>query len=167
MALELTPELLVEIHRIERLKYAYLRCLDRKEWDELRTLFLPHATASYGGGAKEITGGDAIVDWLEETMGDAAFHSAHRCTQPEIDFDDESHAFGRWALVDWVIDTRWDICVQGASFYEDRYEQVDGQWRLAHTGYLRTYEEIYPRGSVEGLRLTASFSETAGRSTLL
>jgi hypothetical protein len=65
-----------------------------------------------------------------------------------------------------VIDTRFDITVHGAAFYEDRYRKVDGRWRISHTGYKRTYEEIMPRGSIEGLRLTASWWSTEGRSEL-
>ena len=39
-----------------------------------------------------------------------------------------------------VIDTRFDINVQGAAFYEDRYRKVDGEWKIKSTGYKRTYE---------------------------
>jgi len=33
----MTPQDLVEIEAIKRLKYRYLRCLDLKLWDELAT----------------------------------------------------------------------------------------------------------------------------------
>lgn len=163
---DLTPERLVEIERIKRLKYAYLRLLDQKRWTDLRSLFTPDATASYGGGRHTHTGADAIVDWIAEAMGDPGVHSAHRCTQPEITFTSDTDADGTWAMVDWVIDTRFEVTVEGAAFYEDRYRKVDGQWRIAHTGYKRTFEEIFPRGSIEGLRLTASWWSTDGVSSL-
>ena len=166
MPLPLTSDLLVDLEQIKRLKYSYLRCLDQKRWDELRTLFTADATASYGGGRHTYEGADAIVDWIAGAMGDPGVHSAHRCTQPEIDFLSATEATGTWALVDWVIDTRFDVTIDGASFYEDRYvKQADG-WRIAHTGYKRTFEEIAPRGSVEGLRLTASWWSTDGVSSL-
>ena len=63
--------------------------------------------------------------------------------------------------------TKAELTIQGAAFYEDRYEKSDdGAWRIAHTGYQRTYEEIYPRGSIEGLKLTASRWQGDGRSEL-
>lgn len=162
----LTPQRLVEIERIKRLKYAYLRCLDQKLWPELRSLFTTDASASYGGGRHQFAGADSIVDWIEGAMGDPGVHSAHRCTQPEISFDSDDEAHATWALVDWVIDTRFDVSIEGASFYEDRYRRVDGRWLIAHTGYRRTFEQILPRGSIEGLRLTASWWSTDGQSSL-
>jgi len=46
----LTPDELVEIHAIERLKYRYARCLDLKRWDELRACFTKDASAAYSSG---------------------------------------------------------------------------------------------------------------------
>jgi bile-acid 7alpha-dehydratase len=163
---DLTPERLVELERIKRLKYAYLRCVDQKSYDELRTLLTDDATAAYGGGKHTYDGADAIVGFIAGAMADPGVHSSHRCTHPEITFRSDTEAEGRWALLDTVIDTRFDITVNGAAFYEDRYRKVDGAWRIAHTGYKRTYEEIMPRGSIEGLRLTASWWATDGKSEL-
>ena len=41
----MTPEELVEIECIKRVKYAYARCLDLKGWDELAGLFTEDAVA--------------------------------------------------------------------------------------------------------------------------
>ncbi len=58
------------------------------------------------------------------------------------------------------------VNVQGAAFYVDRYVKQEEEWRISHTGYRRTYEELLPRASVPGLRLTADWWATEGRSTL-
>ena len=39
-------------------------------------------------------------------------------------------------------------------------------WLIAHTGYKRSYEELVPRASIKGIRLTADWWATDGRSTL-
>ena len=166
MSDDLTPERLVELERIKRVKYAYLRCIDQKEYEELRRLLTDDATAAYGGGRHTYAGADAIVGFISGAMADPSVHSSHRCTQPEITFLSDTEAEGRWALLDTVIDTRFDLTISGAAFYEDRYRKVDGQWRISHTGYKRTYEEVMPRASIEGLRLTASWWSTDGRSEL-
>jgi hypothetical protein len=163
---DLTPERLVELERIKRLKAAYLRCVDQKSYDELRTLLTDDATAAYGGGRNSYEGADAIVAFIAGAMADDGVHSSHRCTSPEITFLSDTEAEGRWALLDTVIDTRFDLTISGAAFYEDRYRKVDGRWLISHTGYKRTYEEVMPRGSVEGLRLTASWWQTGGVSEL-
>mgnify|MGYP003346079516 FL=1 len=40
----MTPEDLVELEAIKRLKYAYFRNLDLKQWDDIALLFTPDAT---------------------------------------------------------------------------------------------------------------------------
>jgi hypothetical protein len=158
---------LLDIHAIEQLKHRYLRCLDQKGWDEIATCFTDDCFASYGGGAKELHGRDAIVAFLVESMGSERMLTSHRCSQPEIELLGDGRATGTWALVDIVIHQDFGVTVQGAAFYEDEYVQVDGERRIARTGYKRTYEELWPRSSIEGLQLTADRWATDGRSSLL
>jgi hypothetical protein len=161
-----TPEDLVDIELIKRLKYRYLRNLDQKLWDDMESCFTPDATARYGGGLYEFDGRDAIMEFLRTSMGSTTMLTSHRCHHPEIDLEGPRSATGVWALEDTVVLTDLGLNVQGAAFYEDRYVKDDGRWLIAHTGYRRTYEEIMPRASVDGLRLTAEWWATDGRSTL-
>ena len=161
----MTPEDLVELEQIKRLKYAYLRCLDQKDWDGLRPLLCEDATASYSGGRYTYEGRDEIIAFVEKNMGREAFHSSHRVHHPEIELDGD-RATATWALEDVVVDTDWDFLLFGAAFYEDTYERRDGRWQILHTGYRRTFEMTLPTASVEGMRLTASWWATDGRSSL-
>ena len=161
----MTPEDLVELEHIKRLKYAYLRCLDQKDWEGLRPLLCEEATASYSGGRYTYTGRDEIVGFVERNMGRPAFHSSHRAHHPEIELDGD-RATATWALEDVVLDTDWDFLLFGAAFYEDTYVRREGRWLILHTGYRRTFEATLPTASVEGMRLTASWWATDGRSSL-
>lgn len=156
-----------DLEAIKRCKYKYMRCVDQKRWAELRECFTDDAETAYSGGKYAHQGVDAIVAWLEQSMGADSFHSSHRVHQPEIEFQDATHATGIWALEDTVIETRFGITIQGAAFYHDEYVKGDdGVWRMSKTGYDRTYEEMFPRASIEGLRLTASYWTTGGSSEL-
>jgi hypothetical protein len=157
---------LVAVDDICRLKYKYLRCLDQKLWDEIADCFTADAVAEYSAGSYRFEGRDAIVDFLRTAMGSEQFLSSHRCHHPEIDFTSDTTATGVWALEDTVVHGEHNITIQGAAFYNDEYVRTDGGWQIARTGYRRTYEEIFPRASVEGLRLTASWWGTGGRSEL-
>jgi hypothetical protein len=157
---------LVAIEDICRLKYRYLRCLDQKLWDEIEGCFTDDAVAEYSAGSYRFEGRDAIVGFLRTSMGSEQFLSSHRCHHPEIDFTSDTTATGVWALEDTVVHGEHGVTIQGAAFYNDRYVVADGAWRIAHTGYRRTYEEIFPRASINGLRLTASWWATGGRSEL-
>jgi uncharacterized protein (TIGR02246 family) len=162
--LSMTPDDLVEIEQIHQLKYRYVRFLDTKRWDDLAELFTADATASYGGGATERTGRDAIMRFLVAAMADEEILTSHKVHQPEITFDGPDRATGVWALDDVVVLGHLGMTVRGASFYDDRYAKVDGEWRIAHTGYRRVFEEIEPRRP--DLKLTASWWGTDGRSKL-
>lgn len=155
-----------ELEAIKRLKYRYLRCLDQKRWDELADCFTEDARSSYGGGRYAFEGRDAILEFLRKAMGAPSFLSSHRAHHPEIDFTGPDTATGVWALEDTVIETRAGITIRGAAFYTDEYVKVDGAWRIRFTGYRRTYEEIESRRDRPGLRLTASWFETEGRSEM-
>jgi hypothetical protein len=146
-----------DLEAIKRLKYRYQRCIDTKQWAELRECFTEGATAAYSGGKFSFHNRDAILQFLEGAMGADSFHSCHAVSQPEIDFVDERTALGRWCLQDTVIDTNLDMIIHGAAFYEDEYRKGDdGLWRISKTGYQRTYEQMVPRKSIEGLTLTES-----------
>jgi hypothetical protein len=162
----MTPEDLVEIECIKRLKYRYARYLDQKRFDDLNDVLTEDAVAAYSGGGYTFEGRDAIIDFLRRSMGAETFHSSHTMHHPEIDLTGATTARGIWHLNDVVVETQWNITIRGASFYEDEYVKVAGDWRIKRTGYKRIYEELEPRASVEGLQLTASWWATGGRSSL-
>ena len=159
----MTPDDLVEIELIKRLKYRYCRLLDQKRFDELGSVFADGATASYGGGAIELDGRDAIVAWLADALGSEGMLTSHLVSHPEIDLVGPADATGVWSLRDVVVHTDFGIDIRGASFYEDRYVKADGAWLIQHTGYKRLYEELSPRSPET--RLTASWWGTGGRSS--
>ena len=143
-----------ELEAIKQLKYRYMRCVDQKKWDEVSDCFTPNATAAYSNGKYSFDGREAIMKFLAESMGRPSFFSSHQISQPEIQFQSEDEATGTWALQDVVIETEFGITIRGAAFYEDRYVKQDGAWKIAHTGYDRTYEEMESRKDNPNLRLT-------------
>lgn len=160
----MTLDDLVQLEAIKRLKYAYVRCLDQKLWEQMRELFVPDATAAYSGGKYHYEGRDEIIGFMQRNMDRPAFHTSHRMHHPEIDVDGDS-ATAIWAMEDVNVDTEWDFYLTGAGFYEDRYRRVDGRWLIEHTGYRRTFETIVPL-SKAGITVTASWWNTNGQSTL-
>src|SRR5262245_42231868 len=145
----MTPEELVEIELIKRVKYKYARSLDLKLWDELADVFTEDAVAESSGGSYTFEGRPAILDFLQRSMGAETFHSSHKMHHPEIDLTGPTTARGTWALDDVVVETQWGITIRGCSFYNDEYVKSAGWWRIRRTGYRRVFEEIQPRGNVE------------------
>lgn len=161
-----TLETLVALEEIKRLKYQYMRCIDTKAWDEMETTFIPEATCSYSAGHYSYAGRDAIIAWLKKGMDRDGFHSTHSVHQPEIEFQDDTHATGTWKIEDIVVDTDHDIMISGAAFYHDRYVKRDGRWLIEHTGYDRVWEQMESRKDRPSIKLTASMWTSGGGSSI-
>jgi hypothetical protein len=150
---------LAALEEIRRLKYRYLRCVDLKLWDQIGEVFTDDATVDYGtkalGEPIKLAGREDIVKFLRDSLGPGII-TVHFASQPEIDIDGDT-ASGTWSFKDTVIATQFDVLVEGAAFYEDRYARgADGQWRIAHTGYVRTYEVMMSLKDVPSLKFTAN-----------
>ncbi len=151
---------LVAIEEIRRVKYRYLRCVDLKLWDDLAETFTPDATAdygtfAYGGKPLKLTGRDEIIAFLRKNLGPDIV-TTHFAAQPEIDVDGDT-ATGTWCFEDTVIAAAYRVVIKGSAFYEDRYERgEDGRWRIAHTGYERTYEATLSLDDLPSFRFTAN-----------
>jgi SnoaL-like protein len=153
---------LATLEEIRQVKYRYLRCVDLKLWDELAEVFTPDATVDYGtqvyGKPLKLDGRDAIVGFLRKNLGPSMI-TVHRAGQPEITVDGDT-AHGIWSFEDTVIATEFKMVITGAAFYRDRYERgADGQWRIAHTGYTRTYEAMMSLDDLPSFRITAKLGQ--------
>ena len=150
---------LAALEEIRRLKYRYLRCVDLKLWDEIADVFTPDATVDYGtlalGQPVRLAGRDEIVAFLRDNLGPYII-TVHFAGQPEITIDGDT-AHGTWCFEDTVIATEYRMVIHGAAFYEDRYARGDdGTWRIAHTGYERTYEATMSLDDLPSFRITSN-----------
>ena len=156
---------LQEIEAIKRLKYKYMRCLDNKLWGEMEDCFAEDATCSYSGGKFEFSGRKAILDFFRESMDAAHILSRHTVHHPEIDITSETTATGIWRLEDVYIDDKKGFAIQGTAWYRDEYVKLDGAWKLQHTGYKRTWEEMVVRKGDERLSMLQRWSDKTGASS--
>ena len=143
-----------DIEAVRQLKYAYFRLLDLKRFPELGMLLTDDATTSYQDGELCQHGRQAVVAFLEASLGDPGIVTMHTGHHPEIVGTGASSATGTWYLEDRVIVPAADFELHGTAVYADAYAKVGGQWRIAHTGYRRVYEEhrTYSTGAVRSVK---------------
>jgi hypothetical protein len=157
---------LTEIEAIKRLKYRYMRGIDEKLWEQIEACFVPKATCAYSNGKYKFDGRDAIMKFLTESMGRPTFLSSHRVHQPEIDLTSDTTADGHLGTRGHRDRRAVRDHDPGRAFYRDEYVKVGGEWKIKHTGYKRTYEQMQPR---KGHRLersrSAGSSHPRSRST--
>ncbi|HEY3842161.1 MAG TPA: nuclear transport factor 2 family protein [Acidimicrobiales bacterium] len=150
-----------ELEAIRRLKYAYFRHLDLKEFDRLGQLLTEDATAAYEDGRTVLEGRAAIVTWLSEALRSHDLITEHHGHHPEIEFDSETSATGTWYLEDRVIVPSADLEIGGTAFYRDRYAKTGGGWRISHTGYMRVFEEHRVHSTMAVISFTSRFDQRA------
>ena len=138
-----------DLEAVKQLKYRYLRTLDTKQWAEFEACFLPEATADYNG--LEFADRSALVEYMRTNLGEGLI-TLHQVHHPEITVDGDV-ATARWYLQDKVLVPAFSFMLEGAAFYEDRYVRTAAGWRIAHTGYRRTYEATYNLDDLPGYRL--------------
>ncbi len=146
------------LEEIRQLKYRYLRCVDEKLWDELADVLTPDATIDYGtrvyGKPLTFTGRDDLIAFFRANLGPGII-TVHAAGQPEITVDGAAAA-GTWRFQDTVIAAEHRVVIVGSAFYQDRYQRcADGQWRISHTGYTRTYEAMMSLDDLPSLRFIA------------
>jgi hypothetical protein len=145
-----------DIDDICRLKYRYLRTLDSKKWEEFEDCFVPEATGDYNGLVFDDRA--SLVSYMRENLGEGLL-TLHQAHHPEIDVDGDS-AIGHWYLQDKVIVEAFKFMLEGAAFYTDRYVRTPDGWRVAHTGYRRTFEMTYNLNDLPGLHISGPGEHT-------
>jgi hypothetical protein len=159
-----TVESLRDIEDIRQVKYRYLRCIDLKLWDELGDTLTECATLQTGtsafGKLVEITGRQQIVAFLRARLGPAVL-TGHAASQPEITVDGDV-ATGIWSHRETVLATRHRMVIASTGFCEDRYERGAGpSWRIARTGYLRSYEVMMSLDDLPSFKIIAGLGLAA------
>jgi hypothetical protein len=145
-----------DITAISQLKYRYLRSLDTKAWDEFADCFVPEATGDYNGLVFDDRA--ALVSYMRENLPEG-FLTMHQVHHPEVAVEGDT-ATGRWYLQDKVIVPTLQFMLEGAAFYDDRYVRTPQGWRVAHTGYRRTFEITYDLAALPGTRINGPGEHT-------
>jgi hypothetical protein len=140
---------LEETEAICQLKYRYFRLLDTKRFRELGELLTEDATTSYQGGELSYQGREAIVAFLEESLGSHDMITMHNGHHPEIELTGPTTARGTWYLEDRVVVRTMDLEILGTLLYDDRYVKINGEWKISHTGYDRIFEEHRKHSTLE------------------
>jgi hypothetical protein len=132
---------LMDLEAIRQLKYAYFRCVDTCNLEELPGLLHEDVAVHFTGGNYEwkFQGRDEYVKnigmaFSREAVGQ---HNAHH---PEIQLLSDTEATAIWYLADnmWILNH--NAMTHGTALYWDRYLKVDGRWLIRETSYERVYE---------------------------
>lgn len=154
-ALEKEIQRLKDVQAIKELKSRYFRALDTKDWPELEKTMAEDIETSYSNGKLVFHGPKEITAYFDKSMPktELTLHQGHN---PEIWFESDTVAYGKWYLQDMLIFAEGDpyegLQVEGSAIYTDKYVKVDGEWLIQDTGYIRIYEEQFMRDKTHKVR---------------
>ncbi|MFT4520091.1 MAG: hypothetical protein ACI9JM_002491 [Halioglobus sp.] len=137
-------EQLVEKENIRELKYRYFRGLDTNDWAVFESTMTESCVGLYSDGDVSFENREEIVSFMKEKLSGERMLTLHHGHHPEIEILDENTARGTWYLEDTVLILDAATRLYGTGIYEDRYEKVRGEWKIAHTGYKRLFECVEP-----------------------
>jgi hypothetical protein len=130
---------------LQKLKARYYRFVDTKDWDGLRSLYLPDAVLISRGIPRH--GPEEIVDYIKgRLVGETV--SVHHGHMPELEVTGDQ-ATGIWAFEDWVqaADGRgfW-----GCGHYHERYRRTPDGWKFEFSELKRLLFRPHPEGAMPG-----------------
>lgn len=152
----LTGDDLVQIKEIEFLKSRYCRAIDNKGWDRLPEMFVPEARFE-GFGKGTITPTSDFVTHIAKLLEGAV--TVHHLQHHEIRIVGPSEARGVWCMEDY---NEWPspgvlrhvpaaTGFRGYGFYEERYRQVEGRWRIEFMRLTRIRFDPVIRSAGDGI----------------
>jgi hypothetical protein len=125
---------------LEQLKATYFNNVDSKNWLALRQLFAPNAKIDTTGSlGPYFPNRDIFVGFTALTL--SLLNTRHLGYDPQIDLTSDTTASAVWTMQD-RLSVAGLITIHGYGHYTDRYEKVDGEWRVTHSKLTRTAFEL-------------------------
>ena len=78
---------------------------------------------------------DELYDVFQELGCKPNIVEVHHGSAPQIERVDETHGTGVWGLVYDLIDTERKTMHRVGGYYHDRYERIDGAWKIRATRF--------------------------------
>jgi ketosteroid isomerase-like protein len=154
-----------DIEAIKILRSRYFRSMDMGDYDTFRSLLAEDLVTDLKGSNYHFhfDNRDDFVEAVANALNanSAAHHVAHH---PEITLTSPTTAEGIWYLQDWALDVPSRTVCSGTAIIKDKYQKIDGQWKIVHYQYRRILE--LTSELPETTRLTAHYLGEHGRTPL-
>ncbi len=128
---------------IVQLKARYFRLMDTKDWDGLRNVFTEDVVIdTTEDSGTVINGVDDYMPFLISQIGNVT--TVHHGHMPEINFVDDEHATGTWAMEDelWWPEGSPIQYLHGYGHYHETYVRTADGWKISSMRLTRLYRDF-------------------------
>lgn len=123
-----------------QLRHRYCHYVDNEEYERWARLFTEDGSFDIASG-ETYTGYEELVKFGTDVFDDLYEHQAHTVSNPVLQTE-EDEGSGMWYLfMPHITSAGEPGLVQGR--YNDRYERVDGEWKLASVGVTVDIRETF------------------------
>jgi hypothetical protein len=143
--LKATLDELRDIEALKTLKARYCHLVDARRWEELSELWTEDATCDYGFFGC-YNGRDEIVNrFFREMVDSVSSFMVHMVHNPLIQIQGDS-ASASWYLTAQTTYKRTNQAIWVMGIYRDRFERVDGGWKIASLQFEFKYYTPFEDG---------------------
>ena len=128
---------------IVQLKARYFRLMDTKDWDGLRDVFTEDVVIdTTEDSGTVINGVDDYMPFLISQIGNVT--TVHHGHMPEINFVDDEHATGTWAMEDelWWPEGSPIQYLHGYGHYHETYVRTADGWKISSMRLTRLHRDF-------------------------
>ena len=161
--MDIAPELKA-IEDIKRLRARYLRGVDTKDRELLRSVFADDVVADYRDSDKDpatgarafpgveveiLHGADAVTEFISASV--MPMVTVHHCSTPDIEVTSATTAKGVWPMVDRLLmPPESEISeLVGWGHYHETYECIGGEWKIKTLKLTRLRVDFQVRNKIE------------------
>ena len=144
---------LEDIEAIKKLKARYWFACDSRDAQEIKDCFVTEGLLIDFGFIGQFTDLDTFIKLFLEMTDKPSHIDLHHGLAPEIEIISEDCASGRWRMQFQLIETATQVAQFMGGYYEDTYRKEDGDWKIATTKYILTFNLMMQKDASDALKL--------------
>lgn len=124
------PAHLLDRAAIREVLHRYGSALDAKDWDRLRSVFLPETRALYAGQDEWLVGGEAIVSWIDAMTQHTPWQH-HFLSVQEVELAGDRAVAVTYLVSSQRTDDPEPVLVRMLGTYHDVLVRAGDGWRIS------------------------------------
>ena len=128
-------------HQVRRAVTDYAALVDARDWERLHAVFMPEVKVDYHNGRTQVTGAQAVVDYIRENTRHLAWQH-HMVSVYGVDITGDDAVTQAYLVSHQMVTDEPDHVLMMAATYDLAVRRAESRWQIAsmvHTIKVATY----------------------------